>query len=255
MGTMETLSHHVKAEKGASRILDKLSREDVNELPLFHYTGKIVVIQTRQDLAYAMKRLVPQEAAQGESVFGFDTETRPSFCKGKTYTPSLVQLSTAEEVFLFQLRKLPLSQELISLLESPGIIKTGVAAHEDMRGLTRLLPFEPQSVVDLNEVARKNGIECQGLRKLAAAFMGVRISKGEQCSNWANPELSARQIRYAATDAWVSRIIYLRMREASLNCEGASQKPNPSAPRPSAAGRARPRRVSRKILSVHKSGR
>lgn len=251
---METLSHHVKTEKATIRTLDKLSREAVNELPLFHYTGKIVMVQTRQELAYAMKRLVPQGAAQGESVFGFDTETRPSFCKGKTYTPSLVQLATAEEVFLFLLRKLPLPQELVNVLESSAIIKTGVAVHEDMRCLTRLLPFEPQSVVDLNEVARKNGIECQGLRKLAAAFMGVRISKGEQCSNWASPELSARQIRYAATDAWVSRMLYLRMREAKLDCEGASRKPDPPASRSRATGRARPCRASGKILPAHKSG-
>ena len=44
----------------------------------------------------------------------------------------------------------------------------------------------------------------------------MRISKNEQCSNWANKELSPRQIRYAATDAWASRALYLRMLESGL---------------------------------------
>jgi ribonuclease D len=155
----------------------------------------------------------PSKAA---GVLGFDTETRPSFRKGKNYTPSLIQIALPDEVFLFHLNWLPLGADLIGLLEDPRVIKTGVAARDDMRELAKLSPFTPHGVVDLDEVAAKNGIKTPGLRSLAAMFLGLRISKGEQCSNWGNKALSPRQIRYAATDAWVSRAIYFSMRNAGL---------------------------------------
>jgi ribonuclease D len=195
-----------------------LSKAAINELPLFHYTGKTTLVRSEPELAGAMRRLL------AENVIGFDTETRPSFSKGKSHSPSLIQLATRDEVFLVHLKWLPLHAELIRLFENPAVIKTGVAAHDDMRFLGRLTPFSPMSVIDLTVAARRNRIACHGLRGLAAAFLGVRISKGEQCSNWANKELSPRQIRYAATDAWVSRALYLRMRDAGV-CFAACDVP------------------------------
>ena len=204
---------HLPPKRTASpdeRTRAKLSKDEINSLPLYHYTGKIILVRTDKELDAALKRLAP------EKTLGFDTETRPSFSKGKSHSPSLIQLATAAEVFLIHLKWLPLSAELADLFENPDIVKTGVAVHDDMRFLTKLLPFAPRSVVDLSAVARRNNVEHHGLRGLAATFLGVRISKGEQCSNWGNKELSPRQIRYAATDAWVSREIYLRMLSAGL---------------------------------------
>jgi ribonuclease D len=187
-----------------------LSKEDINALPLFHYTGKVSLVCTEREQAEAMQRLLE------EKVLGFDTETPPSFSKGKSYSPSLIQLATQDEVFLFHLKRLPLGTGLIRLFENPEVIKTGVAAHDDMRFLTKLAPFNPCSVIDLNMLARKHSIENRGLRGLAAGLLGVRISKSAQCSNWASKELSPRQIRYAATDAWVSRALYMRMLDSGL---------------------------------------
>ena len=201
---------HTDACRMPSALSAKLSKEDINSLPLFHYAGKVTLIRSEQELADAMPRL------HAETLLGFDTETRPSFSKGKSHSPSLIQLASADEVFLFHLKWLPLGSELISLFEDPAVTKTGVAVHDDMRFLSRLTPFTPRSVVDLSSVARKNHIENHGLRGLAASFLKVRISKNEQCSNWANKELSPRQIRYAATDAWTSRAVYLRMLDSGL---------------------------------------
>ena len=44
----------------------------------------------------------------------------------------------------------------------------------------------------------------------------MRISKGAQCSNWAREALSTKQIVYAATDAWISRELYLRFVERGV---------------------------------------
>jgi len=38
----------------------------------------------------------------------------------------------------------------------------------------------------------------------------VRVSKAAQVSNWAVKQLSDAQIHYAATDAWISRLLYQR---------------------------------------------
>ena len=51
----------------------------------------------------------------------------------------------------------------------------------------------------------------RGLRSLAALLLGFRISKRAQVSNWAKPTLTDAQIQYAATDAWVSRDLYLHI--------------------------------------------
>ena len=107
------------------------------------------------------------------------------------------------------------------LLADPAVIKAGVAIGDDMRELARLYPFKPAGMVDLGMVARAHQLTTQGLRTLAANLFGQRISKGPQCSNWSVMELSKRQVIYAATDAWIGRAIYLRMRELGMTGEAA----------------------------------
>jgi ribonuclease D len=54
------------------------------------------------------------------------------------------------------------------------------------------------------------------VRNLAALFLGFRIPKGTKTSNWAAPRLSAQQIAYAATDAWICRELYLCFKKLGL---------------------------------------
>lgn len=70
--------------------------------------------------------------------------------------------------------------------------------------------------MDLADCAKRSKIKNLGLRGLGALFLGFRISKGEQVSNWAKRELTRSQIAYAATDAWVGREIYLQMEQRGL---------------------------------------
>lgn len=196
--------------KKAHKIPDfcrKFSKDDVNTLPLFHYDGDVVLVRDEQTLSEALTRM------RKERVLGFDTESRPCFRKGKMNSPSLIQVACSDIVFLFQLTWLPLDERLAAVMENPACIKAGVAIRDDIRLLQALHPFAGEGIVDLGEVAGSRGLETRGLRTLAANFLGARISKGAQCSNWENTELSSQQVRYAATDAWVSRKIYQRMDE------------------------------------------
>ncbi len=188
----------------------KLTKDEINALPIVRYEGKIELVTEEHALEDALRELKKQR------VLGFDTETKPSFRKGSINAPSLIQMATEDTVYLFQLMWTPFSAAMAEILADAHIIKAGVSIIDDMRELQKLHPFEPAGVVDLGNVARAHKLETQGLRNLAANFFDFRISKGPQCSNWSAQVLSERQIVYAATDAWVGRQVFLRMEELGL---------------------------------------
>ncbi len=149
-------------------------------------------------------------------MLGFDTETRPVFRKGVSYPPSLIQLATEDCVYLLHLNHISLSTHIKEVLASANIVKTGVAVINDVKELRQVSPFEEKGFVDLGDLARSLEMQTNGLRNLAANLLGFRISKGVQCSNWGRKELTPQQIAYAATDAWVSREIYLKFQELGV---------------------------------------
>ena len=183
----------------------RISKEDINLLPLGSWEGPVVVVQRVDGLRPALARLT------GADLLGFDTETRPAFRKGQSFPPSLLQLATADEVFLFQLNRVGLPGALLRLLGDPAVVKAGVGLDFDLKSLQDLRPFQPRGFVDLARVARQKGIRNNGLRGLAAAVCGIRISKSARTTNWANDLLTPQQIRYAATDAWIGRELFLRL--------------------------------------------
>lgn len=179
-------------------------------LPIRRYEGEVSLVATQPDLERALADL------RQEDVVGFDTETRPAFRKGETHLPCLVQVATARRVYLFQLRQAQVFQVLAELLGETHVVKAGVALANDLRTLKLLFPFMESNVLDLGIVARRCHLNQTGLRNLAGIFLGVRIPKGARTSNWAAPRLSAAQITYAATDAWVCRELFLQFQSLGL---------------------------------------
>ncbi|MBF0185787.1 MAG: 3'-5' exonuclease domain-containing protein 2 [Magnetococcales bacterium] len=188
----------------------KLSKAEINELPIRKWEGPINLIDSDEQLLEAVGRL------RSEQVIGFDVETRPAFRKGVIYRPSLIQMAGTDYVNIFQLPRLSSYEPLSDLLSDQHILKVGVGLHNDTQNLQAVFPFQPKKLLDLSEVTRRVGIESYGLRSLSAHFLGFRISKRAQCSNWESKELRPFQISYAATDAWVSREIYLAMQQQGL---------------------------------------
>lgn len=184
-----------------------LTKDEINALPLRAYPGEIRVVRDEEELGRAMRRLSRQ------TLLGFDTETRPVFVRGKSNPPSILQLASEDRVYVFQLSKLGFPRELRQLLSDPDVVKTGVAVTDDLKALKKLKPFDEAAFTDLGSLSRDLGLLTNGLRTLAANVLGFRISKGEQCSNWAVDHLTPAQVAYAATDAWVSRELYLRLTE------------------------------------------
>ena len=112
----------------------RLSHDEINALPLYHYEGPVYLVRTPQEWESALPDL------RTADLLGFDTETRPSFHKGKRNDPALVQLATEAAVYLVQLVCLPFGPHLASILANPEQIKVGVAIQDDMRELARLYP-------------------------------------------------------------------------------------------------------------------
>ena len=174
-------------------------------LPLRGYEGPIHFVDKDEDVPPAV------EALERETLLGFDTETRPSFRVGESYPPALVQLAGAHSVFIFQLRPLRHIAPLFSLLSAASITKAGLALADDLKKLRGLHAFEAECFVDIARLARERGFRQTGLRPLAAMLLGFRVSKREQRSNWGRPDLTRSQLRYAATDAWVTRELYQQL--------------------------------------------
>ena len=180
------------------------------QLPILRYDGPTHLVTTETDLQRALREI------RREEVLGFDTETRPTFRKGQVHAPSLVQIATSNAVHLFQLAQLDCSRALTETFDNAQLVKAGVALSRDLFELQKLFPFTPANVVDLGEIAKRHGMKQTGLRNLAGLFLNGRITKGSQTSNWAQPNLSSTQIRYAATDAWACRELYLRFQHLGL---------------------------------------
>lgn len=184
-----------------------ISKEELNELPVEGFSGEIIVI----DYARDVKKILP--FLKKQKTLGFDTETRPTFKKGAFNDVALLQLSTEKSAFLFRLNKMGLPAELAEILSDPEITKVGVAIKDDIAGLRKLMEFKPASFIEIQEKVKDFEIENFGLKKLSGLLLGFRISKAQQTSNWEAEKLTEAQIRYAATDAWVSLEIYNRLLE------------------------------------------
>ncbi len=184
---------------------ENISVEELAEHELSWFKGEIVVVDNLKTFYEVFPRLLTSD------LLGFDTETRPTFKKGKKNTVSLIQLSTEDLACLFRINKIGLPDELVRLLSSPSLKKAGVAVHDDIRFLTGIRKFVPDGFIDLQSFVKDFGIQSSGLKKLAAIVLGFRISKRQQVTDWEAEQLSEAQQIYAATDAWVCYQIYKKL--------------------------------------------
>lgn len=182
-----------------------IEHDELNSLPLRCFEGSIHVITRAVEVDEAVRRL------SKSAVVGFDTETKPTFKKGKLNPVSLLQLSTRTEAFLFRMHSLGYHAGLGSILTDESPLKVGAAIHEDIRALKNIFPNPASGFIDLQDIVKNYGIENIGVKKMAAIVLGFRISKSQQLSNWEADTLTEAQMIYAATDAWVSLEIYLKL--------------------------------------------
>ena len=94
-----------------------------------------------------------------------------------------------------------MSRKLLALLQNPAIEKIGAAVQNDIVSLNALRRFKACGFVDLQSIVSDYGIEDKSLRKISGIVLGKKVSKAQRLSNWEAKEMTASQMRYAATDA------------------------------------------------------
>lgn len=183
----------------------RITAKQISRMPLKVFDGEIVLIEDANAANLAIGEIL------SEKFLGFDIESKPAFSKGESYAPSLMQIATSTKVYLFKLETIGGLTPLKPVLEKKDIIKVGVSIDHDIKNLFKIEKFDAQGFYDLGLFSKRLKVAHTGLRNLAAIFLRIRISKKSQLTDWTQKVLTPQQILYAATDAWISREIFLKM--------------------------------------------
>ncbi|MCF2593692.1 3'-5' exonuclease domain-containing protein 2 [Bacteroides caecigallinarum] len=185
-----------------------IDKKLISELPKVTFPGRIIIIYTVEDARKAISYL------NTCSVVGVDTETRPSFRKGKVNDVALLQISTLDTCFLFRLNRIGIPDFLEEFLQN-DVLKIGLSLRDDFNMLRRANNKDPRvgNWIELQDYVSRFGITDKSLQKVYAILFGQKISKSQRLSNWEADVLTEAQQLYAATDAWATLRIYLELKE------------------------------------------
>jgi ribonuclease D len=196
----------ITKNKHADMVLKrKITKEEIQQMPIVTFEGRIIVIQTEEEAIKAVSYL------KTFSLLGIDSETRPSFSKGQSHKVALLQVSTDECCFLFRLNMIGLVPAIISLLEDADVVKVGLSLHDDFMMLHKRASFTQRSCIELQDLIPKFGIRELSLQKIYAILFGQKISKSQRLSNWESEILTDKQKMYASIDAWACIQVYRQL--------------------------------------------
>ena len=166
----------------------------------------IFLVSTRQQAEEAFQSLATS------AVLGFDTESKPTFFRDQVSEgPHVVQFSTLNKAWVFQLQDPGCRDAVSALLELETAAKVGFGLAGDHQQIRRTLGVSPRNVLDLNAVFRSRGYAKElGVRGAVAVLFNRRFIKSRKAttSNWANRQLTESQLVYAANDAWAAMLVF-----------------------------------------------
>lgn len=173
-------------------------------LPLADFPGRIHVMQSGAEADALIAHLAWDQPGL---VLGFDTESVPS-----TGRLAILQFASGNDALVLRvLGRAALSPAVEHLLVRPDKRLATFGAAGDLAQVHRALPGVAISgVLGLEHAAAALGLARLRLRDLAAAVLRCDVSKAQRQSDWGAWPLHARQLAYAATDAWVCwRLAYV----------------------------------------------
>ncbi|XP_031569794.1 uncharacterized protein LOC116304230 [Actinia tenebrosa] len=173
--------------------------------PGIKFQGDIYVIKNYKDEIEHKEIL---EQFLDEDVLGFDTEHCPV-----EHQVCVVQLASQDKAVLWQCMnfKRKISPYLKEILTGK-VAKVGHACVDDAIMISNQFNIEPVNLIDTYCWARDLRCSHKSLQGVCAIFLNEFLSKKHQRSDWKKAILSPGQIRYAATDAWVSLRVYQEMK-------------------------------------------
>jgi ribonuclease D len=184
--------------------LDTPSKEHIALLPEFDRLGpqRIALVNTAEQAHRAGAEL------RAATVWGFDTESKPTFVKDQVSDgPHIVQLSTLDRAWVFQLHDPECRAIVAQLLAAPGFTKAGFGLGDDRRRIQSKLGVEVVGMLELNTIFRQRGYrKDMGVKGAVAVLFNQRFIKSKKAatSNWSMPHLSPNQVLYAANDAYAA---------------------------------------------------
>lgn len=186
-----------------------IDKKEISEMEKVLFPGRIILIFTVEDAKKAIDYL------NTCTVVGVDTETRPSFTKGRVNKVALLQISTEDTCFLFRLNSIGIPDFVEDFLQN-DVLKIGLSLRDDFNMLRKRNHKDPRegNWIELQDYVSRFGIQEKSLQKIYAILFGKKISKSQRLSNWEADVLTEGQQLYAATDAWASLKIYLKLAES-----------------------------------------
>ena len=206
-----------------------ITKAQIVALPQWSYPDPVFVVRSSKQIESAIHRLLgevrPANVGPAQPVLlGLDIEWKPMFSPADPYNPtSLLQLYAPGVAVIFRINDLraEAGEEFVfptllkDLLTNPYIYKAGLAVKEDAQRLYDDFGIQTAGCLEIKELPIYQLCRPKSMVALSAMFLGISISKAQATSNWENPRLTHQQIRYAATDAYLSRELYVAMRAAS----------------------------------------
>ncbi|KAF7993174.1 hypothetical protein HCN44_006234 [Aphidius gifuensis] len=224
------LPDHLKEKLKEEKIIEK--DPDISQLNEIIFDGKIYYTTDFEGCASLCDQIISRINKHPDSIvpIGFDLEWPFSFQTGSGKT-ALAQVcvskNTCHLFHIYKFEKLPLA--FILLLSHPKVKLVGINIKNDVWKLSRdFKEFPGQKVVDnncidcgpfANQVYKRS---CRwSLANLTAYILKKRISKDDKVrkSKWHILPLSEEQKTYAATDAYVSLILYLTIQQKQKEIE------------------------------------
>ncbi|XP_061162324.1 bifunctional 3'-5' exonuclease/ATP-dependent helicase WRN-like isoform X2 [Saccostrea echinata] len=192
------------------------------------FSGSLVYSHHKSDCNLLCEEIEMALCDKVGAFIGFDMEWPVTYRPGRQAKTAVLQLCTAADVcYVFHLSCIGgLPFGLRQLLLSPKVFKVGVGIQSDLWKLERdfgisVGPVLKSSVVDLSDYANQalKTRETWSLDGLVRHLFGEKINKNPSLrkSDWSEFPLSDLQQRYAATDAYVSYLIYEKLNKMMNN--------------------------------------
>lgn len=205
-----------------------ISKLQLAQMPQVTFPGTITVVDDAATARQAVQWLNKQK------IVGFDTETRPSFRKGKVNNMALIQISTPRRCFLFRVNKMGFPAPLRDFIENDRVKKVGLSLKDDFNAMRRTMAdLSPAGFIELQDYVRDFNIADASLQKVYGIIFSKRISKNQRLSNWEAPALSEAQQIYASIDAWAALRIYTHLEAGKFEPAKSPYKVVPAIPDPS----------------------
>lgn len=180
-----------------------------------------------------------------ENVVGFDMQWPPQYDKGPgplQLRKALIQIACQDKIALFHIERLPgettediVAPSLRKIIETPHILKTGVAILDSFLRLKGWFGLNPRGVFELSHLHNlvTHGptapelvtTEMPSLNRLVETHLGYPLHEGDSRKRKWRSALKKDHVRDAAVDAYAGLMLF-----HCMNAKRASMRPLPPLP-------------------------